>query len=354
MVDRRLKPNKFTTDIFFLSFNWTGEKAYANIEYYASLFRDAYHGISQENPFYGGTNGTPLAGGFQQNTMSTPPSNQLHQRSLSGGYFLSPETRLTGGLSTHLPPVDVSVTCNNFQGGRGKTRISRVCHYLTQKTLKCPPIHCPAPDGFACRRAHSQMPPMTADPLPEGDQAIPLVVDLDGTLIRTDMLQEALLCRLRAAPLSALRWPFWLLRGRAHLKQRLAEDWAFDPAVLPYNGPLLQWLRAQRQAGRRLVLCTASDQTQARIIAEHLGLFDEVMASDGTTNLRAEAKAAALVARFGAQGFDYAGNSTDDLTVWQQARRAIVVNASARVLRRARQQFDVQPVFERQRPGPRT
>jgi MtrB/PioB family decaheme-associated outer membrane protein len=108
VVSLRLNPNKFTTDIFSLKFNWTGEKAYASIEYYASLFRDAYSGISQENPFYGGANGTPPAGGFQQNTMSTPPSNQLHQLSLSGGYFLGQATRLTGGLSLGVNTQNMS------------------------------------------------------------------------------------------------------------------------------------------------------------------------------------------------------------------------------------------------------
>ena len=194
----------------------------------------------------------------------------------------------------------------------------------------------------------------TAAPSPEDDLAIPLVVDLDGTLIRTDMLQESAVKRFRAEPLSALRWPLWLARGRAYLKQRLIEGIAFDPAALPYNGSLLDWLQTQRQAGRRLVLCTASDQALARLIADHLGLFDEVMASDGRTNLKSEAKATALVQRFGARGFDYAGNEGADFAVWRQARRAIVVNARAVVERHARERFDVQTSFERQPAGPRT
>ena len=195
---------------------------------------------------------------------------------------------------------------------------------------------------------------MTAGPSDEGAQNLPLAVDLDGTLIRTDMLCESALARLRAAPLSALRWPFWLMRGKAYLKRRLSEGVAFDPAVLPYHQPLLDWLRAQRQAGRPLALCTASDRAVAQAIADHLGLFDEVIASDGATNLKGQAKADALCARFGPRGFDYAGNDAADFAVWRQARRAIVVNASAAVLRRARSQLDAQPVFERERAGPRT
>lgn len=190
----------------------------------------------------------------------------------------------------------------------------------------------------------------------EGAKNVPLAVDLDGALIRTDMLGESALAGFRAAPLSALRWPLWLARGKAHLKRRLAENFAFDPAALPYHQPLLDWLRQQKQAGRALALCTASDQAVAQAIADHLGLFDEVIASDGNANLKGQAKADALCARFGPRGFDYAGNDAADLAVWRQARRAIVVNASAAVLRRARQQAagaQAEPLaFERERAGP--
>jgi len=195
-----------------------------------------------------------------------------------------------------------------------------------------------------------------ADPAVQDDLATPLVVDLDGTLILTDMLQETAVRRFRAEPLSVLRWPLWLARGAlAGFKQRMIEGQpAIDPAALPYNRPLLDWLQAQKQAGRRVVLCTASDQRLAHAIADHLGIFDEVMASDGTTNLKAEAKAAALVARYGPRGFDYAGNHRADLPVWRDARRAIVVNAPAALERRALQRFDVAAVFPRERAGART
>ena len=196
---------------------------------------------------------------------------------------------------------------------------------------------------------HSDIADLTAE-----DLATPLVVDLDGTLIRTDMLHESAVKRFRADPLGMWRWPLWLAEGKARLKQRLSEGLEFDPAALPYNGPLLAWLEAQRQAGRRLVLCTASDQAVARDIAEHLGLFDEVMASDGATNLKADAKAAALVQRFGARGFDYAGNDEADFPVWQKARRAVIVNAKGSVEQRARQRFAGATVFAREPAGPRT
>ncbi len=183
---------------------------------------------------------------------------------------------------------------------------------------------------------------------------IPLAVDLDGTLIQTDTLHEAALRALRERPLSLLRLPLWLLQGRAVVKQQLAGLSRFDPSVLPYNQPLLDWLTEQRAAGRRLVLCTAADRSIADAVAGHLGIFDEVLASDGQTNLGGAHKAQALERRFGAGGFDYAGNARTDLKVWSRARQAVVVNAPESVSRAARQVSEVGQTFAPQPVGPGT
>lgn len=181
----------------------------------------------------------------------------------------------------------------------------------------------------------------------------PIVVDLDGTLIHTDMLHESALWMLRDQPFDLLRIPGWLLRGKAVLKRELAQRASFHPAALPYNHALIDWLQAQRAGGRKLILCTASDQAFASAIAAHLGFFDEVIASDGAVNLAGHNKAAALQARFGDEGFDYAGNSSADLIVWDVARRAIVVNASDSVLRRAGDCAEVEQVFPPAKQGVR-
>lgn len=173
----------------------------------------------------------------------------------------------------------------------------------------------------------------------------PLVVDLDGTLIRTDMLHEFALRLLRDAPFDLLRIPHWLSQGKAALKRHISSRVVFDPGSLPYNHDFLDWLRVQRAQGRKLVLCTASDATTARAIADSLGIFDDVMASDGVTNLAGKHKADRLLQRFGQAGFDYAGNSAVDLDVWRHARRAIVVGATAGVLDRAKRDCEVERVF---------
>lgn len=165
---------------------------------------------------------------------------------------------------------------------------------------------------------------------------IPLVVDLDGTLINTDTLHESALRVLRDSPFDVLRIPCWLAQGKAQLKRELAGRVSFDPLLLPYNEALISWLKEQRTHGRRLILCTASDHSFAQAVAEHLGLFDEVIASDGATNVAGSNKEQALVQRFGPQGYDYAGNSSADLKVWKSARHAILVNASRSVDKQAR------------------
>lgn len=175
------------------------------------------------------------------------------------------------------------------------------------------------------------MPPATDAP----PNPVPLCVDLDGTLIRTDLLWESLARLLRRNPFLLLPVLFWWMRGRAFLKKKLAARVALDPAALPYHGQFLAWLREQKAAGRKLVLVTASDRDMALPVANHVGLFDEVLGSDGKTNLRGANKLRALVARFGERGFDYAGNSSVDLPVWRGAREAIVVNASRALRQRA-------------------
>ena len=153
----------------------------------------------------------------------------------------------------------------------------------------------------------------------------PLVVDLDGSILRSDMLLETLAAALRHAPLAALAVPVWALSGRANLKEQLARRASVAPEWLPYREDVLEWLREERQRGRRIVLATASNERVAQSIAAHLGLFDEVIASTPDRNLKGDAKRQVLVGRYGERGFDYAGDSHADLPVWRSSRRAILL-----------------------------
>jgi 4-hydroxybenzoate polyprenyltransferase/phosphoserine phosphatase len=162
----------------------------------------------------------------------------------------------------------------------------------------------------------------------------PLCIDLDGTLVRTDTFLESILLLLGRNPFLLFPLLAWLVRGKAYFKARVAERTALDPALLPYSAELLEFLRQERARGRRLVLATASNEQFAQRVAAHLGLFDEVVASNPTDNLAGARKLAALEARFGKNGFAYAGNARVDMPIWRQADHAILVNTS-RTLQRA-------------------
>jgi apolipoprotein N-acyltransferase len=156
---------------------------------------------------------------------------------------------------------------------------------------------------------------------------------------------ESLARLIRRNPFALFAVLFWWARGRAFLKQQLACRVKIDPAVLPYNEKFLAWLHEQKSVGQTIVLATAADLQMASTVAVHVGIFDEILASDGKTNLRSENKLAVLVKKFGKSGFDYAGNSSADLAVWRGAREAIVVNASQTVLKEAAQCARLGPTF---------
>ncbi|MFH2203045.1 MAG: UbiA family prenyltransferase [Elusimicrobiota bacterium] len=173
-----------------------------------------------------------------------------------------------------------------------------------------------------------------------------LCVDLDGSLVRTDLLAESLLLLLKRNPLFMLLLPFWLLRGRAAFKREIAARVSIDASLLPYNEEVVLYIKRERESGRRIVLATASDLRAAECVAEHLGFFDEIVASDGERNLAGEEKRDVLRQRFGVCGFDYVGDSFKDLPVFAAARKSFVVNPSGSLLARVKREARLERVFE--------
>ena len=157
-------------------------------------------------------------------------------------------------------------------------------------------------------------------------QGRPLVVDLDGTLVTCDVLRRSLGMMMRRSPWRVLQLPVWQLGGRVRFKQRVAQHISLEPVALPYNDAVLSLIEQARADARPVLLATASHQLQAEPVARHLAVFDEVLASSGSENLKSGRKAAALVARFGVGGFDYVGNSHADIPVWRCAARCLVTN----------------------------
>jgi 4-hydroxybenzoate polyprenyltransferase/phosphoserine phosphatase len=160
------------------------------------------------------------------------------------------------------------------------------------------------------------------------------VVDLDGTLIRSDLLVESFLALLGSDPLGAARAALALRDGKAALKAAIADRALIDVATLPFDDAVLALVAQARAEGRKTFLYSASDERYVRAVAEHLGLFDGAVGTTGGANLSGEAKARRLVETFGEGGFDYVGDAAVDVAVWARARTAYAVAPSAALQRR--------------------
>ena len=157
----------------------------------------------------------------------------------------------------------------------------------------------------------------------------PLCVDLDGTLIYNDVTLIAYGDYIYGDQFKMLKVLSWLAKGgRAYMKHRFAEEVDISPGELTYNTALLEYIKEQKNVGVKVFLATACNKKYADTVAEYIGVFDGVFASDEYVNLRAHSKANKLVEEFGEYGFSYAGNSKDDLHVWRYASEIIVANPS--------------------------
>lgn len=176
--------------------------------------------------------------------------------------------------------------------------------------------------AISVARATSQLDSLPID-------GTPLVVDLDDALLRTDTLVESIFLLLKHRPLALLSLPWNLARGRAQMKQALERRALVFMHALPYRDELLAFLREQKLNGRRLVLATAADESIAARVAEELGIFEFVFASNGESNLRGIRKRELLVEKFGEKGFDYIGDDAD-ISIWTAARNGWLVGPSGK------------------------
>ncbi len=164
----------------------------------------------------------------------------------------------------------------------------------------------------------------------EHSRDIVLAVDLDGTLLRSDLLYDSFFDLLSRDALAAITAFGALKQGKAALKSALAEQAAIDFSLLPYERAVLDLVAKARAAGRKTVLISASDQRLAQGVADHLGIFDDVHGSAAGANLSGPAKADFLAERFGEKRFDYVGDAAVDAAVWRRARHAVTAGAGAR------------------------
>jgi phosphoserine phosphatase len=165
--------------------------------------------------------------------------------------------------------------------------------------------------------------------------SMPLVLDLDGTLIAGDLLYKSFVSILRRNPFVVFQCAAWLLRGRAALKRQLALRSRIDWDRLQLHQDVLGLAIREKTAGRTIVLATAADAVLAEQLASRLGFIDQLFASDGQRNLKGAVKAEWLRQLF-PSGFIYAGDSEADLKVWRHASGIVLVNARQSVADAAR------------------
>ena len=154
---------------------------------------------------------------------------------------------------------------------------------------------------------------------------VSLFVDLDHSLLRSDLLWEGLVALLRSSPFQWLALPFWLLGGRASFKQRLARVVSFDPTDLPYRARVLDHIQSARSEGRTVVLASASPLVWVQAVSDHLGCFDAVLASEGDRNLKGKEKLDAILSFCAGGPFEYVGDSSADIPIWKASSRATLV-----------------------------
>jgi 4-hydroxybenzoate polyprenyltransferase len=182
-----------------------------------------------------------------------------------------------------------------------------------------------------------------------------LCVDVDGTLIKSDTLLDAMFTLFRRSPIIALGSCLSLFRGKAAFKAHIAQHVTLDPKTLPYNQPLLKHLRAEHAAGRDIYLATASNEKQARGIADYLGIVAGVFASRENVNLRRGAKLSALQSQFPDRGFDYVGNAAPDIPVLACAKTGMLANPSPGLAARLKlQRIKIHRIFDDRAPWLKT
>ncbi|TVO50944.1 UbiA family prenyltransferase [Denitromonas halophila] len=173
---------------------------------------------------------------------------------------------------------------------------------------------------------------------------IPLVVDLDGTLTPTDTLIESLIKLIKLSPLNFVWIALWLLKGKALFKEAVAGKVRIASEHLPYRQSLLNYLSEQKSGGRKIVLATAAHRSIALAVSEHLGLFDAVLATENSINLKGSAKLSAIQAHVGDR-FVYAGDSAADLPIWRAAESAILVSVSPSLAKNVRKIVAIEQEF---------
>lgn len=152
-------------------------------------------------------------------------------------------------------------------------------------------------------------------------------IDLDGSLIKTDLFIESLWKYVKLNPFHFLLVLWWLRKGRCYVKYKLAKKVSVVAETLPYDHDIVAYLRELKSKGHGIYLVTGSNEMWAQKVAQHLKVFNMVMASSSKKNLVNHNKKKALEESFGKHQFYYMGNSRADYSVFSSAKGAITVGS---------------------------
>jgi 4-hydroxybenzoate polyprenyltransferase len=186
---------------------------------------------------------------------------------------------------------------------------------------------------------------MMADAAP-----VPLVVDVDGTLIKSDLLHEKVLQFVAHHPFDAWRLPLWLAGGKQRLKCELAARVPLDVGAIPLREETMAQVRSAQIEGREVYLASASEQGLVERLADEIGGISGVFGTDPQGNAAGARKAEKLNAALGECRYDYIGDRPVDFAVWRSARKVLAVSHSERFSRRLRREFPQAEILVEPRP----
>lgn len=178
------------------------------------------------------------------------------------------------------------------------------------------------------------------------DKKIALCVDLDGTLLKSDILYESILLLVKKRPWLLFLLPFWVMKGKVFLKKKMYDIISIDPCYMPYNQDVIEFIKKEKSHRTEVALATATWKPVAESIAKHLGLFDRVIGTEDNVNLRGENKLLELEKIYGKGQFDYMGDSSVDIPIWKSSNRAYLVNPDSSTEERAIKIGNVERIFQ--------
>jgi len=167
------------------------------------------------------------------------------------------------------------------------------------------------------------------------EKNIPLVVDMDGTFIKKDLLFEGFKSIVKKNFLYIFLCCIWILKGKVYLKKKLLKKIHIEPAKMLVNKEVLHFIIQEKKEGRKIILATASLQSNAEEISKEYPFFDKTYGTNNETNLKGKNKLNLLLKLYGFKKFDYVGNSFSDLVIFKSCRYAYLVNASKLLKKKA-------------------